>query len=306
MSKVLLLGIPTEPPMALAAEALGRLGVDFFFWNQQQVSQSRCIVRSSQMGLAGYLSGPDGKIVLEEVGGAYTRLASWASLPELHESDPNDPRIDHACKTHRALEEWLESTPARVVNRTYANAANNSKPYQALMIRRHFCVPETLVTNDSEAVLVFCEQHRRMIVKSISGERSIVTEFTLHDRNRLSLLDHCPIQVQEWIDGFDVRVHVVGQHVFATRVQSSAIDYRYDRSPQGARFSPFELPHDVEEACVRLAEEMSLGLAGLDLKFSADGRVYCFEVNPSPAYSVFESATGQPISQALALYLAGS
>lgn len=305
MSTVLLLGVPTEPPMALAAEALGSLGIDFFFWDQQQVSQSTCIVQSNELGLSGYLTGPEGSVILEEVGGAYTRLASWEALPELSGCHHDDPRVAHACKTHRALEEWLESTPARVVNRTYANAANNSKPYQALMIRRHFHVPETLVTNESEAVLAFSGQHKRTIVKSISGERTIVTEFTMRDQNRLSLLEHCPIHVQEWIDGFDVRVHVAGRRVFATRVQSSAIDYRYDRSPHGARFSAFELPHDVEDACVRLTEEMCLGLAGLDLKFSADGRVYCFEVNPSPAYSAFESATGQPISQALALYLAG-
>jgi hypothetical protein len=31
--------------------------------------------------------------------------------------------------------------------------------------------------------------------------------------------------------------------------------------------------------------------------------VYCFEVNPSPAYSYYESHTGQPISAALARYL---
>ncbi|MBX3324565.1 MAG: hypothetical protein KF682_01565 [Nitrospira sp.] len=291
--------------MTLTANALARLGMDFFFWDQQQVSKSTCFVQSNEMGLSGYLEGPDGRVALEEVVGAYTRLASWAALPELQQRHADDPRVIHACKTHCALEEWLELTPARVVNRTYANASNNSKPYQALLIRRRFYIPETLVSSDSETILAFCEQHPRTIVKSISGERSIVTEFTRRDRDRLSLLKHCPIQVQEWVDGFDVRVHVAGRHVFATRVHSAAIDYRYDRSPQGAQFNSFELPDDVEDACVRLTEEMDLGLAGLDLRFSPDGRVYCFEVNPSPAYSVFESATGQQISHAIALHLAG-
>ena len=48
-----------------------------------------------------------------------------------------------------------------------------------------------------------------------------------------------------------------------------------------------------------------LDFAGIDLRITPDGETYCFEVNPSPAYSAFEEATGQPISLALARYLAG-
>ena len=33
--------------------------------------------------------------------------------------------------------------------------------------------------------------------------------------------------------------------------------------------------------------------------------MYCFEVNPSPAFSYDEAHTGQPIAQAIARYLAG-
>jgi hypothetical protein len=35
-----------------------------------------------------------------------------------------------------------------------------------------------------------------------------------------------------------------------------------------------------------------------------DGRVICFEVNPSPAFSYYERHTGQPIARELALWLA--
>lgn len=34
-----------------------------------------------------------------------------------------------------------------------------------------------------------------------------------------------------------------------------------------------------------------------------DGGVYCFEVNRSPAFTYFESHTGQPIARAIALAL---
>jgi D-alanine-D-alanine ligase-like ATP-grasp enzyme len=45
--------------------------------------------------------------------------------------------------------------------------------------------------------------------------------------------------------------------------------------------------------------------AGLDLKVTPEGEVFCFEVNPSPGFSYFEQATGQPIARAVARHLAG-
>jgi glutathione synthase/RimK-type ligase-like ATP-grasp enzyme len=303
---VLLLGVPNEPPLALVASALHKNGVRTLIWDQQKVTVSNCKIQIENSNIAGILSCPEWIVSLEDVVGVYTRLASWATLPEIKELPPTDPRSTHASTLHLILDEWLEVTPARVINRTSANDSNNSKPYQALMIRRHFYVPETLVTNQPDAALDFCSQHPRTIYKSISGERSIVTEFDTQDMERLNLLQNSPIQLQEWISGFDVRVHVVGDRAFATRVESAAIDYRYDYSINGAGFTAYELPADVEDACIQLTAEMKLGLAGLDLRFTNDGRVFCFEVNPSPAYSVFESSTAQPIAEAIALYLAGS
>ena len=58
--------------------------------------------------------------------------------------------------------------------------------------------------------------------------------------------------------------------------------------------------------CVNLTEGLGLAFAGIDLKVTPENHVYCFEVNPSPAFSYYESSTGQPISEAVAEYLAGN
>ena len=44
---------------------------------------------------------------------------------------------------------------------------------------------------------------------------------------RLSLLRHGPAQFQSFIPGENVRVHTIGDQLFATRVRSEAVDYRY-------------------------------------------------------------------------------
>ena len=51
---------------------------------------------------------------------------------------------------------------------------------------------------------------------------------------------------------------------------------------------------------------MNLPLAGIDLRRTPQGEWYCFEVNPSPAFTYYEQITGQPISQAVALLLANA
>jgi glutathione synthase/RimK-type ligase-like ATP-grasp enzyme len=50
---------------------------------------------------------------------------------------------------------------------------------------------------------------------------------------------------------------------------------------------------------------LGLAFSGIDLRIAPDRSVYCFEVNPSPVYSYYESHTGQAISLALARYVAG-
>ena len=59
----------------------------------------------------------------------------------------------------------------------------------------------------------------------------------------------------------------------------------------------------LTDRCISLAGAFGLEFAGIDLKVTGDGEVYCLEVNPSPAFSYYELHTGQPIAQAVAEYL---
>jgi glutathione synthase/RimK-type ligase-like ATP-grasp enzyme len=193
------------------------------------------------------------------------------------------------------------------VNRIGSMGSNSSKPYQAQLIRQHgFEVPETLITNDPEQVLAFYSHQAKIIYKSISGVRSIVQTFEEKDRARLQAVRLCPTQFQRHVEGTDVRVHVVEEEVYPTLVQSLATDYRYARTQVGesAKLTPTTLPDEVADKCIRLTRDLGLAFAGIDLRVTPDGLVYCFEVNPCPGFSYFESNTGQPISLAVARYLA--
>ena len=116
-----------------------------------------------------------------------------------------------------------------------------------------------------------------------------------HDA-RMDDLRWCPTQFQRYIEGVDYRVHVVGSRLFASRVLSDGVDYRYAPS----RIEACEIQADVAERCLELSRALDLPFAGIDLRRTPDGQWFCFEVNPAPGYSSYEEVTGQRISAAIA------
>lgn len=294
----MLIGLTNEPPMAAVERALNAIGAPYVLIDQRELLSGDVQTWWTDAGAGGVIELAGAEIQLDRVTGVYTRLTTWTDLPGL---GTNADFLAKAHGIHVALDPWLETTSVPVINRTSANDTNHSKPYQAMIIRDHFDIPATLVTNDPEAVVAFQREYEHIVYKSVSGERSIVSSFGAADAERLHLLAHAPVQFQEHVTGVDVRVHVVGTDVFASRVDSEAVDYRYAET--GSSISPVEVSDRVAAECVALTTRLGLVLSGIDLRYAHDGRLICFEVNPSPAFSVYEDATGQPIAAAIARFL---
>jgi glutathione synthase/RimK-type ligase-like ATP-grasp enzyme len=237
----------------------------------------------------GWLRYGDRTVDLDEVSAVYAR-DSWPL---------DNPR---ARQRHVPLCVLLDRLPALVVNRPSATATNSSKPYQAqVIVRCNLAAPRTLVTTDPDQARTFYEAcEGRAIFKSASHKRSIVKRLEPGDLNRLSSVRSCPTQFQEYIPGVDVRVHVIGERIFATEIDTAAIDYRYaGRVGADVRFRDTRLPAAIATGCRRLANELGLVIAGLDLRRTPEGSWYCFEANPSPAFTWYEQRSGQPITDAI-------
>jgi len=304
---ILLCGIPSESPLALVGEALDSICAPYLWFNQRHFASSDMAFDIDERGITGWLEIDGQGVPLESVTGVYSRLMEHAKLPELRGQAADSPARRHCDALHDTLGRWTEISPARVVNRVAPMGSNSSKPYQAQLIRQHgFEVPASLITTDAHEVLAFRDQHKKIIYKSISGVRSIVQAFDDADLGRLASLRWCPTQFQQYVPGTDVRVHVVDDEVYATRIESEAVDYRYAKKQVGepARLSAMELDDDVAERCVALTRGLGLVFSGIDLKFAPDGRIYCFEVNPCPGFSYFELNSGQPIALVVARHLA--
>lgn len=305
---ILLCGIPSERPIDLVWRALNELGMPVVMWNQRRFAVMDLTVELGNHEVRGRLRIGGQDYHLEDFRGVYTRAIPESLLPEIQGLPENSPLRQRCSELHALLHAWCEVAPCRVVNRVSSMGSNVSKPYQAQIIRRFgFSVPETLITNEPEEALAFRARHGTVIYKSISGIRSIVRTLDDEDIPYLERIRCCPVQFQALIQGTDVRVHVVGEDVYATEIRTSGIDYRYAEREPGCSTAmrATALSDDISERCVRLSRSLGLPFSGIDLRLAPDGRVYCFEVNPCPGFSYYEASTGQPISRAVACYLAG-
>jgi glutathione synthase/RimK-type ligase-like ATP-grasp enzyme len=247
-------------------------------------------------GVHGWLQTPTQRVLLRSLRAIYLR--------------PGEARSPAAMAASAALLGLAAATQATVVNRPAAGRSNGSKPYQAsLLASAGLAVPETLVTTDPKLALAFLAAQRHVVYKSISGVRSIVARLDAErpaDVARLAGVAHGPVQLQRWVPGHDLRVHVVGTRCFTTEIFCEAADYRY-AARQGAEvsFAAANLPSALADQLVGLTRRLGLLVSGIDLRRDPDGRWFGLEVNPSPGFSFYEEATGQPIAEAIVNLLAG-
>jgi len=301
---IFLWGLPGDSPFDAVRAALARTSADVALLDQRSLLATDVeLTQDPELHMRVAVDGL--RIDLDDARAVYLRTYDPRRLPAVSAAGERSAAYAAAMGVEEAMLVWLELTAACVVNRPSDMASNNSKPYQIELARAQgFAVPATLVTTDPDAARRFWTDSGAVIYKSISGVRSVVSRLGEGHVDRLDDVIWCPTQFQQYVPGRDHRVHVVGDAVFASEVLSEADDYRYaSRRGEPATLRACTIPDDVAERCVALARSLALPLAGIDLRRAPDGRWFCFEVNPSPGFTYYESHTGQPIAAAIAALL---
>ena len=298
---ILLWGVPGDPPMDAVHAALLNMGAEVAFVDQRMNSQTIVELHPTQTGpLAGRIETPDANIDVLNITCAYIRPVETAKAAGAGNGESVACR--RAMLADMALIAWADMCTVPVINRPRFMGANHSKPYQAMLIQAHgFLTPRTLVTTDPAAARSFIETERNAIYKSVSGIRSVVARISSRDAPDLRDVANCPTQFQQYGEGYDVRVHVVSNRTICTKVLSEASDYRYaHRSGADVKLEPMEIDATLAARCVQMTRAMGLGFAGIDFRVTPANEWYCLEVNPSPGFTFYEAATGQPISKSVA------
>lgn len=256
------------------------------------------------------VNGPNVRLNLGDV-----RVVWWRRISAF-EIDPkvNKP-IDRAfaeSETSQAINGVFDALDCKWVNPRSADESAHRKPFQWEVAKRvGMNLPRTLVTNKPEAARSFIEQVgvRKTVFKAFLASIEEWRETRLIEMSDLARLDsvrYAPVIFQEYIDGVDLRITVVGERLYAAEVDARRTSYPYDmRMVIGeADIKPIDLPRAMCNLILRFMSKLGLVYGAIDMRRTVDGRFIFLEVNPAGQWLFVEQRTGLPISKAMADLLA--
>jgi RimK family alpha-L-glutamate ligase len=111
------------------------------------------------------------------------------------------------------------------------------------------------------------------------------------------------LYVQEFIphEGYDLRVLVIGERMFAMRRRSET-DWRTNVS-RGAIAEPVELTAEMATLARQAAEAIGAPVAGVDLLPVRDGMLYAIEVNAVPGWKALAATLDVDIARIVLDYV---
>lgn len=173
-------------------------------------------------------------------------------------------------------------------------------------------IPATLITNDPAIAKDFVGRHKKVAIKSVAGygqqvEGGFYTVYTnivtSEILNRFESIRVVPVCLQEYVEKeFELRVTVVGQRVFACRInsqdtQKTHVDWRrYDSSTP---HSVYATSQDLNDRLIAMMKHYGIRFASFDLIATPDGQIVFLEMNPATQFLWIEEATGMPIADAI-------
>ena len=198
------------------------------------------------------------------------------------------------------------------------------KPYQQVVAARAgFLVPPTCVTNVKADVISFLGREPKLVLKSLSAGKvmprpeespvpyNVMTMEAAGDVLHAASNDaisRCPHFLQRNVaKSFEVRLVVVGEHMFAFRIdsqarESSKLDWRH--ALRHLEFEPFGLPVPVVQTVRKFFDALGLFTGSLDLIVDEGGRYWFLECNQDGQWSWLDPVVDGAISKAFASALA--
>jgi glutathione synthase/RimK-type ligase-like ATP-grasp enzyme len=174
-------------------------------------------------------------------------------------------------------------------------------------------IPDTVVTSDPEEVRRFYADHHGKIVSNIVVpapilDHVIYTNPVTEDQMiGIDSVKMCPsIFQEEVLKSYELRITVVGDRVFAARIDSqddeeTKIDWR--RKPvlndHAVSFSPCKIPDDITQKIYRFMVKMGLRFGCIDMIVTPDGKYVFLEINPNGQWYFVQLKTKMDIATSI-------
>jgi ATP-grasp ribosomal peptide maturase len=228
--------------------------------------------------------------------------------PAAHAAHPS-PWL--TAETRQALMGMLYSAPARWMNHPRNADQARLKPWQLRVAHLSgFAVPPTVFTTSPRLAREFAEEHRDVVVKSASGpppdEPGVALPTTLIGPDTdFSAVGAGPALLQRYVPKrADIRLTCVGVRLFAARkaAEPGQVDGRYGDTEHA--WEPVTVPERIAGRVDEYVHLAGLAYAAFDFAEDEDGVWWFLECNQGGQFGFVELETGQPISAAVAHWLA--
>lgn len=203
-----------------------------------------------------------------------------------------------------ALESFLCSMEPVSWNSLQAVELHRKKGLQSKILQNNgIRIPRTVVTNDkNELENFYITNNKSIIYKPVLGG-AFTKKMNDQDLLRADTLINCPCQLQEFVDGVDIRIYAFESgEVFAGEIIAKDVDFRQD---ENAVINKVKLPKSVEKDCLKTLKLLNLKYSGIDVRLSKSGEYVFIEANPAPMFKHFENMTGHAITDTLIKNLKG-
>jgi glutathione synthase/RimK-type ligase-like ATP-grasp enzyme len=199
--------------------------------------------------------------------------------------------------------EVLESREGvAVVNPTSSLSIQYAKPTQFKTFTDHdIPVPETVTTNDPQAVREFVNNHGAAVFKPVSGGgyARLLNANELEEES-LELLAESPVQFQQYVTGDSLRLYVLGGEVVAAgQILTEEIDYQTSEHD----VEVIEPREDIANAAIKATWALGLTFAAVEI-IDTGNEFVVLEANPTPLFSVFDDLADTDVAGELADFLA--
>lgn len=209
----------------------------------------------------------------------------------------------------RHLFEGLLNERTRWVNPLFATEAAERKLFQLRVAPAcGLKVPATLISTDVAELEAFaksgdviCKPLSQGLVEVEAEQFAIHTEAVTPDELSAAATEPFPTLLQQRVPkGRDVRVTIIGQHIFAVDVETPSrapVDWRAAAS-EGITYTPCSIPQAVRAGCLALLQRLQLRYGAFDFIRTNENEWYFLEVNPAGEWAWLEVALDLPMRDA--------
>ncbi|WP_440970920.1 hypothetical protein ACSS6N_09555 [Peribacillus frigoritolerans] len=243
---------------------------------------------------------------LSQVKSVYFRRAPTIFPPAVNEMDTqfiNRERRDF-------FEGLYCSLDAKWINPIFATYQAERKLLQLNVAEKlGLDIPKTIVSNDPLIILDFVDD-KECIIKPISHGLQVTdtnvysiytSELDSLESLRTDMLLESPVLIQEKISNYrDIRVTVVGPHVFAVEIEkndTNNVDWRVPDIVKGYR--KHELPEKIIRQIHSLHNALNLRYSAIDFILTPEGKYVFLETNPAGEWVWLEKELNLNISDAI-------